>query len=84
MQFVSLEENWRKKLLFTTIFYLQKTFATKNCLVTLNKLHKTLVASVDEINGHKTLHHLYIIVCHMYITKKISNLHSDTWQMKNV
>ncbi len=30
---------------------LQQTFATKNCLVTLDKLHKTLVASVDEDNG---------------------------------
>jgi hypothetical protein len=32
---------------------------------------------------NKTLHHLYTIVCHPYITIKISNL-NDTWQMKNV
>ncbi len=29
------------------------TFATKNCLVALNKLHKTLVTNVDEVNGQQ-------------------------------
>jgi hypothetical protein len=57
---------------------------TKNCLVALNKLHKTLVASVDEINGQQILHHPYIIVCHMYITIKTNNLNNDTWLMKKV
>jgi hypothetical protein len=33
---------------------------------------------------NKTFHHPYIIVCHPYITIKISNLHIDMWQMKNV
>ncbi len=63
---------------------MQKTFVTKNCLVALNKLHKTLVANVDEINGQQNTHHAYTIVCHPYITIKSSNLHNDTWQMKNV
>jgi hypothetical protein len=44
------------------------TFATNNCLVTLNKLDKTLVASVVEVNDQRILHHLYIIICHLYIT----------------
>jgi len=63
---------------------LQKTFATKNYLITLEKLHKTLVASVDEINGQQILHHLYTIICHSYIIVQINNLHNDTWQMKKV
>jgi hypothetical protein len=28
---------------------------------------------------NKIFHHPYIIVCHLYITIKISNLHNDTW-----
>ncbi len=46
----------------------------------LNKLHETLVAMVNKI-----FHHPYIIICHMYITIKINNLHiNDMWQMKKV
>jgi hypothetical protein len=52
-------------------------FATKNCLVTLHKLDKTLVASVDEVNDQPLLHYLYIIICHLYIIVKINNLHDD-------
>ncbi len=48
-----IRKNWKKQLPFATIILLQKTFATKNCLVTLDKLHKTLVASVDEVNGQQ-------------------------------
>ncbi len=33
---------------------------------------------------NKILHHFYIIVCHLYITIKISNLHNNMWQMKKV
>jgi hypothetical protein len=61
---------------------LQKTFATKNYLVALGKLHKIVVANVDEVNGQQVLHHPYTIVCHPYITIKINNLHNDTWKME--
>ncbi len=61
-----------------------KQVATKNCLIALNKLHKTLVASVNEVNGQQILHHPYSIVCHLYITIEISNLHNATWQLKKV
>jgi len=47
-------------------------------------LHKTVVANVDEVNGQQILHHPYTIVCHPYITMKISNLHNDTRKMKKV
>jgi hypothetical protein len=47
-----------------------------------NKLYKTLVASVDEINGQPILHHPYTIVCHPYITLKIKHLHNDMCQRK--
>jgi hypothetical protein len=60
------------------------TFATKNCLIASNKFHKTLVASVDEINGQQIFNHPYIIVCHPYVTIKIKNLHNDMWQLKKV
>ncbi len=63
---------------------MQKTFATEIYLVALTKLHKTLVPSVDEINGQQILHHLYTIVCNPYIAIKINNLHNDTCQMKKV
>ncbi len=43
-----------KKLSFATIFQLQKTFVTKNNLVALNKLYKTLIANVDEVNNQQT------------------------------
>jgi hypothetical protein len=56
--------------------------AIKICLVALNKLHKTLVASLGEINNQPIFHHSYIIVCHLYITIKNNNLHIDTQQMK--
>jgi hypothetical protein len=48
------------------------------------KLHKTLVATMDEINGQPTFHHLYMIVCHMYITMKIDNLHNDVAKEKGL
>ncbi len=88
----SLEEN-QKKIMETeplavaiiyNYFQLQNTFISKNCLVELNKLLYTLVASVDEVNGQQILHHLYIIVYHPYITIKISNLHNEMWQLKKV
>jgi len=63
---------------------LQKTFVIKNYLVALNKLHKTLVTNVDEVNGQQIFHHPYAIVCHLYITIKINNLHNDMWKMKKV
>jgi hypothetical protein len=53
-------------------------------LVALKKLHKTLIAGVDEINDQPILHHLYTIICHMYITTKINNLNDDMCQMKKV
>jgi hypothetical protein len=56
----------------------------KNYLGTLDKLHKTLVVSVDEINSQSIFHHSYTIVCHPYITIKIIDLHNDICQMKNV
>jgi hypothetical protein len=59
-------------------------FATKNYLITFHKLDKTLVANVDEVNDQPILHHLYIIICHLYITIKINNLDDDMWQMKKV
>jgi hypothetical protein len=40
------------------------TFDVKNHLVALNKLHKTLFASVNEVNGQPIFNHPYIIVCH--------------------
>ncbi len=48
---LSIEKNWKKQLPFATILQLHKTFAIKNYLVALNKLHKTLIISVDKING---------------------------------
>ncbi len=41
----------KKKLPFAIIFQLQKTFVTKNYLIALDKFHKTLIASVDEVNN---------------------------------
>jgi hypothetical protein len=61
---------------------LQKTFHIKKYLVALNKLHQTIVANVNEVNGQQILHHPYTIVCHPYITIKINNLHNDTWKVK--
>jgi hypothetical protein len=60
------------------------TFATKNCLITLDKLHKMLVPNVNEVHYQQIFHHLYITICHLYITIKISNLNNDMWQMKKV
>jgi len=68
---MSLKDNQRKKQLsFKIIFLFQMTFATKNYLIILNKLHKTLVANVNEINGQVILYHPYTIICHMYISTK--------------
>jgi len=51
-------------------------FVIKNYLVALNKLHQTLIVSADESNNQQIFHHLYIIVCHLYIIIKINNLHN--------
>ncbi len=45
----------KNKLPFVIIFQLQKTFASKNYLITLDKLHKTLVTNVDEINSQQNI-----------------------------
>ncbi len=42
----------------------------------LNKLHKTLVTNVNEING-QPIFQPYTIVCHPYIIIKINNLHNN-------
>jgi hypothetical protein len=56
---------------------LQKKIATKTTKLDGTKLHKTLIAHVDEINNQLILHHPYIIICNTYITIKINNLHND-------
>jgi hypothetical protein len=37
---------------------------------------------MDNVNDQPILHHLYTIICHMYITTKINNLNDDMCQMK--
>jgi hypothetical protein len=44
---------------------LQKTFAIGNCVVALNKLHKTLVANVDEVNNQKNSPFVYYHVIYI-------------------
>jgi hypothetical protein len=47
--FITLEENWGKKtIIYNYILVTHRTFVIQNYLVALNKLHKTLVASVNE------------------------------------
>jgi len=56
---------------FLTICYpIAKDIVTKNHLIALNKLHKTLITNVHEVNGQLILHHLYIIAYNLYITLK--------------
>jgi len=41
-----------------------------------------VITILDEVNDQQILHHLYIILCHLYITIKNNNLHHDMWQLK--
>ncbi len=60
---------------------MQKTFTTKNCLVTLNELHKTLVAGVDEVNGQQnTSPSIYYYMPYVYYHK---NQQLKYWHMVN-
>jgi hypothetical protein len=58
--FAHIEKKLRK--IITICNYI--TFDIKNHLVALDKLHKTLVASVNEVNGQPIFNHPYTIVCH--------------------
>ncbi len=61
----------KQKKTFVTTFQLQKTFTTKNCLIAFNKLHKTLVANVDEVNDQQnTSPFLYYCMSSIYYYKK--------------
>ncbi len=60
---------------------MQRTFATKNYLIALDMLHKTLVANVDKINDQLIFHHLYIIIVICILPKKSTIM---TLQMKKV
>jgi hypothetical protein len=53
-------------------------------LVPLDKLHKTLVANVDEVNGQQNISPSDTIICHSYITIQINNLHNDMGWVKKV
>jgi hypothetical protein len=56
--------------LLTSFNPIAKDIATKTCLITLNKLHKTLVTNVHEVSGQWIFHYLYIIAYNLYITLK--------------
>jgi hypothetical protein len=43
----------------------------------------TLIANVNEVNSQPILDHPYTIICHLYNTMKINNLH-NMWQLKKV
>jgi hypothetical protein len=43
-----------------------------------------LVPNANEVHGQQIFHHLYTIICHLYITIKLSNLNNDMWQLKKV
>jgi len=53
-------------LIPSTKFFWEKTITICNCIpIVLNKLHKTLVANVNEVNSQQMFHRLYTIICYI-------------------